>query len=77
MAVWELGMMLCQNESQVAASIKEARAICSLTTLDIQTAYSQSLLEAKTGYLAVVKEAKTTQRLLSSRGQGYLFQSHL
>ena len=37
-AVWELGMMLHQNESQAAAMIKEARVICSQTTLDIQTA---------------------------------------
>ena len=60
-AVWELGMMLHQNESQVATLIKEARVICSQTTLDIQTACSWSLLEAKTSYLAVVKEAKTTR----------------
>ena len=60
-AVWELGMMLHQNESQVTTSIKEARVICSQTTLDIWTACSWSLLEAKTDYLAVVKEAKTTR----------------
>ena len=60
-AVWELGMMLCQNECQVAATIKEARVICSQKTLDIWKACSQSLLEAKTSYLAVVKEAKTTR----------------
>ena len=63
-AVWELGMMLHQNESKVAAMIKEARVICSQTTLDIWTACSQSLLEAKTGYLAAVKEAKTTRGCL-------------
>ena len=60
-AVWELGVMLHQNESQVATTIKEARVICSQTTLDILTACSQSLLEAKTSYLAAVKEAKTTR----------------
>ena len=59
--VWKLDMMLHQNESQVAALIKEARVICSQTTQDIWTACSQSLLEAKTGYLAAVKEAKTTR----------------
>ena len=53
--------MLCQNESQVAALIKEARVICSQTTLDIWTACSQSLLASKTSYLAAVKEAKTTR----------------
>ena len=60
-AVWELGMMLHQNESQVAALIKEARVICSQMTLDVQTACSQSIPEAKTSYLALVKEAKTTR----------------
>ena len=60
-AIWELGVMLCQNESQAAALIKEARVICSQTTLDIQTACSWSILEAKTSYLAAVKEAKTTR----------------
>ena len=63
-AVWELGEMLCQNKSQVAAIIKEARIICSQTTLDIWTACYQSLVEAKTSYLAVVKEAKTNRGCL-------------
>ena len=60
-AVWELGMMLCQNESQAATSIKEARVICSQMTLDVWTACSRSILETKTSYLTVVKEAKTTR----------------
>ena len=59
-AVWDLGVMLHQNESQAAATVKEARIICSQMALDIQTACSQSILEARTGYLAAVKEAKTT-----------------
>ena len=54
-AVWDLGMMLCQNESQVA------RVICSQMALDIWTACSHLILEARTGYLVVVKEAKTTR----------------
>ena len=53
--------MLCQNESQVAATVKEARVICSQTALDIQTACSQLILEDMTGYLVAVKEAKTTK----------------
>ena len=60
-AVWDLGMMLCQNESQEAATVKEARVICSQMALDIWTACSQLILEARTGYLVVVKEAKTTR----------------
>ena len=54
-------MMLFQNESQVAATVKEARVICSQMALDIWTACSQLIFEARTGYLVVVKEAKTTR----------------
>ena len=50
-AVWDLGMMLHQNESQVAKFVKEARVICCQTALDIWTACSQSILEARTSYL--------------------------
>ena len=63
-AVWGLGMMLHQNESQVDTSIKEARVICSQMTLDVWTACSQLILEVKSSYLAVVKEAKTTRGCL-------------
>ena len=59
--VWDLGVMLHQNESQVAATVTEARSIHSQMALDIQTACSQSILEARTGYLVAVKEAKTTR----------------
>ena len=58
-AVWELGVMLCQNESQEATSVTEAKVIHSQATLDAQTTCSQSILKPKTNYLAVVKEAKT------------------
>ena len=59
-AVWDLGVMLCPNESQVAATVTEARTICSQMALDMWTACSQSILEARTGYLVAAKEAKTT-----------------
>ena len=49
-AIWELGVMLCQNESQEAASVATAKAL-----------YSQSVLEAKTNFRAVVMEAKTNR----------------
>ena len=43
-AVWDLGVMLHQNESQAAVTIKEARVICSQMALDIrQPATSRSL----------------------------------
>ena len=60
-AVWELGIILCQNESRVAASIKEAKVSCSQATLNTQTSCSWLILEAKTDFLAVVKKAKTTR----------------
>ena len=58
-AIWELGVMLYQNESQEAASITTAKAICSQVTLNAQTICSQSVLEAKTNFLVEVKEAKS------------------
>ena len=64
-AVWELGIILYQNESQVAASIKEAKVICSQVILDTQRACSQLILEAKTDFLVVVKKAKTTRAVWS------------
>ena len=39
-AIWELGTELCQNESQAAKSIKEAKAIFSWVTLGAQTTCS-------------------------------------
>ena len=68
-AVWELGVVLHQNESQAAASIKEAKAACSQVTLDAQTTRSQLILEAKTACLAVVKKAKTTRGHLAQEAK--------
>ena len=63
-AVWELGVVLHQNESQAAASIKEAKTACSQGTLDVRTTCSQLILEGKTGCLVAVKKAKTTRGCL-------------
>ena len=60
-AVWELGIILHQNESQAATSIKEAKVICSQATLAAQTACSRSILQAKTDFLVAAKKAKTTR----------------
>ena len=60
-AVWELGIILHQNECQAAASIKETKVICSQATLDAWTACSWLILEEKTDFLVVVKKAKTTR----------------
>ena len=68
-AVWELGIILHQNESQVAASIKEAKVICSQVTLDAWTACSQLILEAKTDFLVMVKKAKTSRGHLAQEAE--------
>ena len=60
-AVWELGIILHQNESQVATSIKEAKVICSQATLDAWATCSWLIFKAKTNYLATVNKAKTTR----------------
>ena len=60
-AVWELGIVLHQNESQAAASIKEAKAVCSQVTLDALTTCFLLILEAKTACLMAVKKAKTNR----------------
>ena len=86
-AIWELGIVLCCNESQAAESIKQANTVCSKVTLDAQTTCSWltleaktncswMILEAKTACSMAVKKAKTTQRLCSPGSQSYLFQSH-
>ena len=54
-------MIHCQNESQVATSIAEAKVICSQVTVDAWTACSWSILKAKTNFLVAVKKAKTTR----------------
>ena len=47
--IWELGMEVCQNESETTKTVKETRAVCSHVTLD-----------AKGLCFATIKEAKTT-----------------
>ena len=49
-AIWELGVMLCQNESLDAASVAAAKAT-----------YSQLVLEAKKNFCVAVMEAKTNR----------------
>ena len=63
-AVWELVIILHQNESQAATSIKEVKVICSQVTLDAWTGCSWLILEAKTNFLVAVKKAKTTRGCL-------------
>ena len=71
-AIWELGIVFCQNESQTGESIKEVKGACSQVNLDAQTTCSQltleaktncsqAILEVKTAYSTVVKKAQTTR----------------
>ena len=59
-AIWELGMELCRNESMTAESIKEARAICSCVTLDVEALCFATVKGTKVAYIQTIKEAKTT-----------------
>ena len=69
--IWELGIELCQNESETMESIKEARAICAYATLNAEALCSVTVKEAKATHAhtvweanalcsATVKEAKAT-----------------
>ena len=57
-AVWELGMELHWNESQVTESIKETKAICCWVTLDAKTTCSGAVKEAKVTWDHIIQEAK-------------------
>ena len=56
--VWELGMELCQNDSETTESIKEARAICTHATLDAKALCSATVKEAKATCACTIQEAK-------------------
>ena len=45
--VWELGMSLCQTDSETTESIKEAKAICIRSTQEAKTLCSTTIKEAK------------------------------
>ena len=45
--VWELGMALCQNDSETTESIKEAKAICTHSTQEAETLCSMTIREAE------------------------------
>ena len=66
-AIWELGMELCQNKSQAAESIKEAKAVSSWVTLDAQTKCSQLTLDAKTTCSWVTLDAKPPSQWQSKK----------
>ena len=52
--IWELGLLLHQNEAKEAASIEKAKVVHSQEVLDAKV-----VLEAKCNYRAAIQEAKT------------------
>ena len=57
--VWKLGMSLCQNNSQMTESIKEAKAICTHSTQEAETLCSTTIKEAKATCACSIQEAET------------------
>ena len=56
--IWELGLLLCQNEVEEAASIKKAKVVHSREVLDANVDCTKLVVEAKCNYRAAVQEAK-------------------
>ena len=56
--VWELGMEICWNDSEIVESIKVARAICTCATLDAEALCSATVKEAKATCACTIWEAK-------------------
>ena len=57
--VWELGMELCQNNSETVESIKEARAIRARAAMDAEALCSTTVKEAKATCTCIILEAET------------------
>ena len=57
--VWEMGMSLCQNDSETTESNKEAKAICTHSTQEAETLCSTTIKEAKATCAQSIQEAKT------------------
>ena len=56
--IWELGLLLCQNKAEEAASIEKAKYVHSWEVLDAKVDYTKAVLKAKCNYRAAVQEAK-------------------
>ena len=59
-ATWELGAMLCQNESQGAPLIAAAKAICSQVVMEAKTNYQTVIMEAKMAKHCLIQAAEVT-----------------
>ena len=56
--IWELGLLLHQNEVKEAASIEKAKVVHSREVLDAKVDCAKSVLEAKCNYRVAVQEDK-------------------
>ena len=59
--IWELELLLCQNEVQEAAFIEKAKVVHSQEVLDTKVDCAKSVLEARCSYRAAIQEAKTVR----------------
>ena len=57
--IWELGLLLHQNEVGEATSIKKAKVVHSREVLGTKVDCTKSVLEAKCNYRVAIQEAKT------------------
>ena len=57
--IWELGLLLCQNEVKEAMSIEKAKVVHSREVLNTKVDCTKSVLEAKCNYRVAIQEAKT------------------
>ena len=56
--IWELGVLLCQNEAKEAAANEKAKVLHSQEVLDAKVDCAKAVLEAKYNYRAAIQEAK-------------------
>ena len=60
--IWELGLLLSQNEAKEAASIEKAKVVCSQEVHDTKVDCAKAVLDAKADCTKVVLEAKGNYR---------------
>ena len=56
--IWELGVLLCWNKAEEAASNEKAKVVHSWEVLDAKVDCAKAILEAKCNYRVAIQEAK-------------------
>ena len=78
--IWELGLLLSQNEAEEAASIKKAKVVhsrevldakvdCTNMVLNAKADCTKVVLEPKGNYRAAIQEAKTVREIGSKKSK--------